>query len=104
MFPGQTAAAFFPPGDTLPGAGYWKGGNGLRTAEPVNLTRDRAYTVWWRATFLPPAPPGHSIDQAQIFGATNNGTGQSWYLTFWNASRGTLPPEVCGKGAGTFPP
>ena len=105
MFPGQTAAAFFPQGDTLPSSrGYWKGGDGLRTVKPVHLTRDRAYTVWWRATFLPPAPPRYNIDQAQIFGATNNGTGQSWYLTFWNASRGTLPPEVCGKVAGTFPP
>lgn len=98
MFPGQNTAAFFPQGDVQPNGGYWKGGNGLRTTHPVNLTRNRAYTVWWRTTFLPPAPPSYNIDQDQIFGATNNGTGQSWYLTFWNASRGTLPPEVCGSG------
>lgn len=98
MFPGQKAAAFFPTGPAFPNASYWKGGYGFRTRTPVTLTQSRAFTVWWRATYLPLAPPGNPINQDQIFGATNNGTGESWYLTFWNASQGTLPPEVCGPG------
>ena len=96
MFPGQKAAAFFPTGPAFSSASYWKGGYGFRTRTPVTLTRARAFTVWWRAAYLPLAPPGNPIDQDQIFGATNNGTGESWYLTFRNASQGW--PEVCGPG------
>ena len=98
LFPGQKSAAFFPTGPAFPNASYWKGGYGLRTQAPVTLTRARAFTVWWRTAYLPLAPPGYPIDQDQIFGATNDGTGEAWYLTFWNASQGTLPPEVCGPG------
>jgi hypothetical protein len=45
LFPGQKAAAYFPVGPTqFPNASYWKGGYGLRTAWPVTLTKERAYT------------------------------------------------------------
>ena len=98
VFPGQASAASFPVGPAFPDPRWWKGGIGLRTATPVTLTKDKAFTVWWRTTYLPPAPPQFPVDQAQIFGATSDSTAQAWYVTFWNASQGTLPPEACGPG------
>jgi hypothetical protein len=92
LFPGQDAMAHFPNAP-------WTGGNGLRTAEPVTLTKERAYTVWWRATTLP-APPLH-VNQDQIFGATSNSTSQAYYVAFWNASQQTLPPYACGTYSNT---
>jgi hypothetical protein len=101
--PSLSATPVFPGGRGATQFKTWTRGAGLHTQRPVTITRERAYTLWWKATMLPRA---ELVRQDIIFGGTCDYLGTlndcAIYVAFWNASKPgchrTAPPYIphCG--------